>query len=70
MTKPYSDRLLNDQEEAIARLRIDLADMERRKDLAVMHSLDMHQALRRIECAEDIEVAHKIAQEAISKAAK
>ena len=66
MSIDTANRIINEQEDAIAELKHNLLSMEDSRDLAVGRSLEMVQALKRIECSEDLEACRTIAMQAIS----
>ncbi len=59
-----ANRLLNEQEEQISQLEDKILDLEGLRDEKVAKLIELHKALRRIECADDLETCQKIAREA------
>ncbi len=59
-----ANQVINDQEEAIKELKHKVLDVEDQRDLAVGKLIDLQKYMRRIECADDLEVCHRIAREA------
>ena len=62
-----AQRLLNEQEESIAELEHKILDREDQRDVQIGKVMELKKALRRIECAEDIATATRIAGEALVK---
>ena len=66
MSIDTANNIINEQEEELANMHHKLLDMTDSRDLAVGRSLEMVQALRRIECSEDLEACRSIARQAIN----
>ncbi len=61
MDKDQMNEIICDQEESIAALEHKILDREDQRDGYKDQVLELKRALRRIECADDIKVAHTIA---------
>ena len=58
-----ANRVINEQEDAIASLKHQVYDREDQRDEALERVLVLKKCLRRIECSDNIEAAHRIAAE-------
>ena len=61
MSIDHANHIINEQEDAIAALKHDVLDREDQRDLLKDRLLECKKALRRIECAEDLQTAQDIA---------
>jgi len=66
MSIDTANRIINEQEEAIAALNHKVLGYWRTSGIALGRVLECKKALRRIECAEDLATAHRIAKEAMA----
>ena len=67
MSIDTANRIINEQEDAIAALKHQVWDREDQRDAALGAVLELKKCLRRIECAEDIATAHRIAGECLKE---
>lgn len=67
MSIDTANQIINEQEDAIKELRHQVLDREDQRDAQSDIVLELRKILRRIECAEDIATAHRIAGEAVAR---
>ena len=63
MSIDTANNIINEQEDAIAELKHKVLDMEDQRDLAQDKLIQLQKAMRRIECADHIDLCHQIARE-------
>lgn len=59
-----ANRVINEQEDSIKELENKVLDREDQRDGLQDKLIELQKAMRRIECAEDLEVCHRIARDA------